>query len=394
MNPTADTFESMSTRAVHAGEPHHDGAVVMPIFQTANYLHAGTSDYHATRYVRLSNSPTHDALHAKLAALEEAEAALVASSGMAAISTALLGTLRAGDHFLCVEAPYGGTRTLVTDVLPRFGIEGTFVDGNAPDAWAAALRPETRVFYAESITNPLMRVPDLRGIAGFARAKDLVSIIDNTMASPVNFRPLAIGFDLVVHSATKYLNGHSDIAAGALMGGGELVHRLHHLLDHLGGALDPHACFLLHRGIKTMTLRVREQNETAAHVARALADHPAVATVNYPGLPGTQGHAHAKALFDGFGGMLSFELTGGKAGAERFTEKLAIPLHAASLGGVESLVIRPAVTAYANVDADDRRRLGISDGLIRMSVGIEDRAELIADLTRALDHVASEAVSA
>lgn len=281
----------------------------------------------------------------------------------------------------------------MTSVLPRFGITHTFVNGNDPASWAAALRRETRVFYAESITNPMMHVPDLRAIADFARAHELVSIVDNTMASPVNFRPLAVGFELVVHSATKYLNGHSDIAAGAVMGEAELVRRLGHLLDHLGGALDPHACFLLQRGIKTIAVRVREQNETGLRIARLLAEHPGVARVNYPGLADARGHVHARNLFDGFGGMLSFELEGGLASAERFTGRLRIPLHAASLGGVETLVIRPAVTAYANVGAEDRERLGVSDALIRMSVGIEDADELVADITQALDHAASEAVS-
>jgi cystathionine beta-lyase/cystathionine gamma-synthase len=382
--------QSTDTTAVHAGEPEPriGGAVVMPIFQSANFLHEGTDDYHATRYVRLSNSPNHEALAVKLAALENAEAALVTASGMAAISAALMSVLGAGDHALVLDTPYGGTRTLVTDELPRFGIEATFIDGNAPDAWEAALRPTTRVIYVESISNPMMRVPDLRRVVELARARDLVSMIDNTFATPVNFRPPEIGFDVSVHSATKYLNGHSDIAAGAIIGRADLVARASRLLAHLGGSLDPHACFLLQRGIKTLALRVRRQNANGLALAERLAAHPGVAAVHYPGLATTAGHAHARTLFEGFGGVLALELEGGVEAAERFIDHLTIPVHAASLGGTETLVIRPAVTAYAGVDADERRRLGVSDGLVRISVGIEDTDELVDDVARAVDHAA------
>lgn len=383
----AATHRSLATAAVHAGEPETRirGAVVAPIFQSANFLYEGTSGYHATRYVRLGNSPNHEFLNEKLAQLESAEAAMVTASGMAAISTALLSVLGAGDHFLAIDCPYGGTRTLITDELPRLGITCTFIDGNAPDDWPAALRPTTRAILVESITNPLMTVPDLPAVVSFARAHELTSMIDNTIASPVNFRPAEHGFDLSLHSATKYLNGHSDIAAGAVIGRRELVQRFGHLLAHLGGALDPHACYLLQRGIKTLALRVARHNETAMTIAGALAAHPAVVEVNYPGLATTTGHEHARTLFDGFGGMLSFELAGGAEMSERFVEALSIPLHAASLGGVETLVIRPAVTAYADVDPAERQRLGVTDSLVRMSVGIEDPADLIADLRQALD---------
>ncbi len=381
-------FRAMSTVAVHAGEPvpRICGAVSMPIFQSANYLHEGTSDYHATTYVRLSNTPNHEVVEAKLAALENAEAALVAASGMAAIATALLSVLRAGDHLLAIDCPYGGTRNFVTGDLPRLGIETTFIDGNDPADWERKLRPNTKAIYVESITNPLMQVPDLRAVVDFARTHKLVSMVDNTMASPVNFRPCAFGFDLCLHSCTKYLNGHSDIAAGAVIGQARLVSAAEHLLSHLGGSLDPHACFLLQRGIKTLVLRVNHQNRSAARIASFLAAHPAVATVHYPGLTSDPGHARANDLFEGFGGMMSFELHGGVEAAERFLERVTIPLHAASLGGVESLLVRPAVTAYAGVPAAERRRLGVTDGLIRFSVGIEDTDELMADLGRALDH--------
>ena len=377
---------SIDTRAVHAGEPEPrlGGAVVTPIFQTANYLHADTTDYHATRYVRLSNTPNHDVLHAKLAALESAEAALVTSSGMAAISTTLLSVLRTGDHLLIVDAPYGGTRNLVTSELPRLGIETTFIDGGDPATWAASLRPETKAIYLETISNPLMRVPDLAAAARFARERGLVSIVDNTMASPVVARPIEVGIDIVVHSATKYLNGHSDVAAGVIAGPARLVRDIDLRLSHLGGMLDPHACFLLQRGIKTLGLRVRRQCESAMAIAAYLATHPAVAIIHHPSLSSHPDHAHAAATLDGFGGVMSFELTGGVAAAEQMLAGLETIIHAVSLGGVESLAIRPAVTAYAAVPRSTRQDLGVTDGLIRLSVGIEDPADLVADLGRAL----------
>ena len=382
---TTTMFQSVSTGAVHAGEPHLGGAVTMPIFQSSTFLYEGESDYHATRYVRLNNTPNHEVLHAKLAALERAESALVTSSGMAAISTALLTVLRSGDHLLAIDCPYGGTRGLIVDNLPQFGISFDFIDGDDPADWAAKLRPETRAIYVESITNPLMQVPDLRGVVEFARNHDLVSMVDSTFTSPVNFRPLEIGFDLSLHSCTKYLNGHTDVAAGAVMGRADLIERIRLLLNHLGGTLDPHACYLLHRGIKTVALRVRQQNAAALEIARFLEAHPAVTRVNYPGLASSPGHARARELFDGFGGMLSFDLAGGVESAQRFLERVTIPIVAVSLGGVESLVIRPATTAYANVPREERIRLGVSDSLVRLSVGIEDTGELIADLRQALD---------
>ena len=378
---------SISTAAVHAGEPQPriGGAVSMPIFQSSTFLFEGETDYHALRYVRLNNTPNHEALHRKLAALENAEAALVASSGMAAISTSLLAVLGAGDHLLVVDCPYGGTRGFVVDDLPRWGITHTFIDGDDPADWREKVRPNTRAILVETITNPLMQVPDLPAVVEFAAASNLVSMVDNTFASPVNFRPAELGFDLSLHSCTKYLNGHTDIAAGAIIGRAVLVDRIRILLNHLGGTLDPHACFLLHRGIKTVVLRVRQQNQSALLIARFLEAHPAVTRVNYPGLESHPAHERARALFDGFGGMLSFELTGGVAAADRFLERVTIPIVAVSLGGVESLAIRPAATAYANVPRQERERLGVSEGLVRLSVGIEDTDELINDLRAALE---------
>ena len=381
------SFQSIATAAVHAGEPHPriGGAVTMPIFQSSTFLYEGETDYHATRYVRLSNTPNHEVLHRKLAALEKAEAALVTSSGMAAISTALLTVLQAGDHLLAMDCPYGGTHGFITNELPRFGISHSFVDGSDPEDWRSKLQPNTRAMYVESIANPLMQVPDLVGVVKFARAHDLVSMVDNTFTSPVNFRPAQIGFDLSLHSCTKYLNGHNDLAAGAVIGRADQIEQIRLRLNHLGGMLDPHACYLLQRGIKTVALRVRQQNESALLIARFLEQHPSVDRVNYPGLESHPAHRRACDLFDGFGGMLSFELTGGLDAAERLLQRVTIPIVAVSLGGVESLIIRPAATAYANVEPAERLRLGVRDGLIRLSVGIEDTNELIGDLRQALE---------
>ncbi len=383
---TTTRFSTIDTQTVHAGEPvpRIGGAVAMPIFQSSTFLYEGETDYHATRYVRLNNTPNHEVFHRKLALLERAEAALVTSSGMAAITTTLLGVLRTGDHVLALDCPYGGTRGFLVDDLPRFGMSCTFVSPVDPASWTAQLRDNTRAIYMESITNPLMQVPDLRAVVDFARTHEVVSIVDNTFASPANFRPAEIGFDLSVHSGTKYLNGHTDIAAGAIIGRRELVEQLRPLLNHLGGSLDPHACFLLHRGMKTLALRVRHQNDSAGRVARFLERHPAISVVNYPGLPSNSGHARAGELFDGYGGMLSFDLIDGLPAADRLLDHVTIPIVAVSLGGVESLIIRPAATAYANVPPDERRRLGVTDSLIRLSVGIEDPDELIEDLRAAL----------
>jgi cystathionine beta-lyase/cystathionine gamma-synthase len=377
----------LETQLIHAGEqkPRIGGAVVMPIFQSSTFVTEATTGYHDVRYVRLSNTPNHRVLADKLAALEGAEDALVTASGMAAISATLLAFLGAGDHVLVQDNVYGGTHDLLTRDLSRLGISHDFVDLHDPGTWAARLRPTTRLLYVEAITNPLCRVGDLAAAARFAREHGLVSVIDATFATPVLFRPIAHGFAVVVHSATKYLNGHSDIGAGAVIGRRDLVERVKHKLDHLGGALDPHACFLLHRGLKTLALRVRAQCQSALTIARFLDRHAAVACVHYPGLPHHGGHERARALFDGhFGAMLSFELAGGPNAAERFLERLRIPIVAPSLGGPETLVTRPAATSHAGLDAEERRRAGITDGLVRMSVGLEATEDLVEDLQSAL----------
>ena len=378
------SFKRIETRLVHAGEPRINGSVVMPIFQSAMFEYAGESSYDAIKYLRLNNLPNHVALHEKLAAIENAESALVTSSGMAAISTTLLTLLSPGDHLMAQNCLYGGTHDLLTKDLAAFNIAYDFIDADSPDGWASKLRPTTRAVYVEAMSNPLLEVGDLKSIVAFAREHGLVTIIDNTFASPVNFRPAELGFDLSLHSCTKYLNGHSDIVAGAVIGRADLIEMITHRLNHLGGSLDPHAAFLLHRGMKTLHLRVRQQNQSALEIAQFLEGHASVARVNYPGLESHPRHQRARELFDGFSGMLSFELKGGVEAAERFIGRAQIPIYAPSLGGVETLMTRPALTSHSGMDPDERRRLGISDSLIRLSVGIEATDEIIEDFEQAL----------
>src|SRR5690242_18390279 len=313
-------MRGIESRLIHAGEPEPliQGAVAMPIFQSATFAYRGEQSYHDLRYIRLSNTPNHDVLHRKLASLENAEAALVAGSGMAAISATLLALLGNGDRLLAQDCLYGGTHDLLTADLPALDIGTDFIDANNPASWREQLTDRTRAIYVETVSNPLMGVPELKSVVEFAAAHGLVSIIDNTFASPVNFRPAELGFDLSLHSGTKYLNGHSDIVAGAVIGRRKLVEKITRKLNHLGGVLDPHACFLLHRGMKTLAVRVRYQNESALKIARYLEQHPQVAKVNYPGLESHPNHIRACELFDGFGGVLSFELAGSVGTAEAF----------------------------------------------------------------------------
>ncbi len=383
----ARLIRGIESKLIHAGEPQPPicGAVSTPIFQSSTFEYAGESDYHSLKYIRLNNTPNHQVLHAKLAALEGGEAALVTGSGMGAISAVLIAVLAPGGHLLAQECLYGGTHDLLREDLAQLGIEVDFIDSDEPESWRKHLRANTRAIYVESISNPLVQVGDVAAAAEFARRHNLVSIIDNTFASPVNFRPLEIGFDLSLHSATKYLNGHTDIVAGAAIGTRELIGAITRKLNHLGAPLDPHACFLLDRGLKTLAVRVRYQNESALRIARFLEQHRKVARVNYPGLESHPNHLRACELFDGFGGVLSFELEGGVDAAEGFIAAATIPICAPSLGGVETLITRPATTSHSGMAREERLRAGIRDGLIRLSVGLESSEDLIEDFDGALE---------
>ena len=380
------TYKHLETKLIHAGEPEPliSGAVSMPIFQSSTFEYTGATSYHDLKYIRLNNTPNHIALHQKLAALENAEAALVTASGMAAITTTLLTILHSGDHLLAQECLYGGTHDFLTKDLEVFGISFDFIDGDDPDSWKHRLRPNTKAIYVETMTNPLLQVADLKAVVEFARTNGLLSLIDNTFASPVNFRPPEWGFDLSLHSCTKYLNGHSDIVAGAVIGRADLIEKITHKLNHLGGSLDPHACFLLHRGLKTLAVRMRYQNESALKIAKFLEGHPVVNRINYPGLESHPRHQRASELFDGFSGMLSFELNDGVQAAEHFIQNTTLPISAPSLGGVETLITRPATTSHSGMSPEERQALGISDTLIRLSVGIEATEDIIEDFDKAL----------
>jgi cystathionine gamma-synthase/cystathionine gamma-lyase/cystathionine beta-lyase len=377
------------TLAVHGGErvPGPEGSVVFPIFQGTVFTSEPGEDYHDIKYHRLNSTPTQSYLHDKLAALEGAEAAVATSSGMAAVTTILHTLLGTGDHVLVGDCLYGGTHDFLTKHAARLGWTFTVIDTQDPDSWAAAVTPTTRAVLVETITNPLMRVGRLREIVEFARAHGLTSVVDNTFASPVNFRPVVAGFDLVFNSATKYLNGHSDVVAGSVAGSAARVEEVRHTLNLYGGSLDPHAAYLLARSLKTLGVRVRQQNANALALAVYLSGHPKVAAVGYAGLPDHPDHAHAADLLTGFGGMLCFRLTGGVPATETALSALTLPAVAPSLGGVETLITRPAVTSHAGMSAADRATQGITDDLVRLSVGIEDEEDLIADFAAALDKV-------
>jgi len=379
--------QRMETLAVHGGElrPRPEGSVVFPIYQGTVYAMSPEAGYHDLQYLRLSSTPSQRNLHGRLAALEGGEAAVATASGMAAITSTLIAHLKQGDHFLAADGLYGGTHDFITERAGELGLSYTLVDAQRPESWAAAVRPETKLFLVETISNPLIRVPPLDEVVTFARARKLVTAIDNTFASPINFQPLKHGFDVCMHSATKYLNGHSDLVAGCVIGSKATVTRVRRTMNLLGGSLDPHAGFLLARGTKTLALRVRAQNETATALARVLAGHPKVEGVNYPGLETHPDHAHARRLLSGFGGMLSFRLRGGLPAVERLLARLEIPYHAPSLGGVETLIVRPAASSHAGLAPEERRRIGVTDDLLRVSCGIEHVDDLVADFRQALD---------
>ena len=382
-------FRDFETKLVHAGEPEPriHGAVNVPIFQSAMFEYAGEADYHALRYIRLNNTPNHVVLHEKLAALENAEAALVTASGMAAISSTLLTVLSSGDHLLAQDCLYGGTHDLIASDLGRLGIAHDWIDGEEASSWSGGLRPNTKAVYVETVSNPLLKIADLRAVVAFAKRHGLTAIVDNTFATPMNFRPSELGFDLSLHSCTKYLNGHSDIVAGAVIGKSDWIQKVKEKVDHLGGSLDPHAAFLLYRGIKTLSVRMKQQCGTAQKLAEFLDQHAAIRTVHYPGLSAHRGHQRASELLAGYGAMVSFELDGDVCEADRFMDCLRIPVVAPSLGGLETLITRPATTSHLGVSATERKKMGISDALIRLSVGIESAEELIEDFGQALEQV-------
>lgn len=372
-----------STLAVHAGAPARAlGAPLVTPLVSSSTFHGAPDQEGEVLYGRYANAESYRLVGEKLAALEGAEAALAVGSGMAAISLAILTFAGAGDHIVAAESLYGGTRSLLTRELPRLGIETTFVDPHG--RWRDALRPETRLLYMEAPVNPTLRVPDPRPVATLARERGLPLVVDATFATPINWRPIDDGVDVVVHSGTKYFGGHSDLVAGVIAGPRDVVERARERLKAFGPLLDPHALWLLERGLKTLAIRVERQNRTALDLALWLREHPAVDAVLYPGLEDHPDHAVAAELFRGFGGMLSLVVRGGDDAARDVMNRFELIAVAPSLGGVESLASMPRHTSHRDLTAGQRQHAGIHDGFIRLSIGIEDFPDLQADLDAAL----------
>jgi methionine-gamma-lyase len=390
-----DAWEGMQTKAVHTARAHNTThAVSSPIWQTATFR-ADSSEHFAeiataTRpaefYTRYGN-PTHKQAEATIAALEGGEAALLAASGMGAIFTAMLCDLGAGDHVVAQRNLYAGTTALVEELLARWGIEHTFVGQTDAADFAAAARPNTKLIYVETPTNPLMRITNLRAVAALGRERRITTMVDNTFATPVNQRPLELGIDVCVHSATKYLGGHSDITAGVIVGTREFVARAWKFGLVAGAVLGPFDAWLLLRGLRTLGLRIERHNRNALALARFLETHPQVERVHYPGLESHPQHELARAQMSGFTGMFAVEVRGGFRAAEKFIGALRLGAHAASLGGYETLVVHPAAMWGRQLTSEQRAAMSIGDNLVRVSVGLEDEVDLVRDFAQALDGV-------
>ncbi len=381
----------LSTISVHSGGENYQGSLTTPVFQTSTYV-LSPQAYQAIEegrprdewvYTRWGNQ-NQLAVAKKLAELEGAEDGLVFSSGMAAISSLLLALLQRGDHLLTTKDLYGGTYGFITRELPQRGIEVSFTDQRDSRKVKEAVRPNTKVIFFESLSNPLLKLVSLPEIGLWAKEKRINLVIDNTFTTPINLRPLDWGADIVVHSCTKYLNGHSDLIAGAVVGRREALNKVWEEMVRLGGCLDSHACFLLERGMKTLALRVERQNENGLRVAEFLQGHPAVERVIYPGLSSYSQRELANRLLSGYGGMVSFQVKGGNEAARKLMSKLQVIKEATSLGGVESLISMPTNTSHHHLSAEEKAELGIKPGLLRLSVGIEDADDLIGDLDSAL----------
>ena len=372
----------INTVCAHAGELEdtiYKGAV-SPLYMSTSYAF---EDVEVKRYPRYFNTPNQVALSKKIAALEHGEAALIFGSGMAAVSTTLMAFLHKGDHVVFQNTLYGGTSNLVVEEFSKFGIEYSFTKDLSPGSFEAELKENTKVIYIETPSNPLLTITDIKAVAEIAKKHGLVSMIDNTFASPVNQNPIDLGIDLVIHSATKYMGGHSDILAGAVISSTKHMDTIFQLAKNFGGSLSDYTVWLLERSIKTMGIRVKAQNKTAKKLAKYLEKHPDIARVYYPGLKSHPDFELAKSQMKGFGGMLSFELREG-LDASRFQKELKLIKSSMSLAGVESTILSPTLTSHALLTAEEREKQGIRDGLLRFSVGIEEKQDLINDLEQAL----------
>ncbi len=377
--------KGINTICTHEGEIHDEQfkGAISPLYMSTSYAF---EDVDVKRYPRYFNTPNQVALSQKIAALEHTEAAMIFGSGMAAISTTLLAFLKTGDHIVLQKTLYGGTYNFVNEEFSKYGIEYSFTDGLDPKDFEAKIKENTKVLFVETPSNPLLTITDLDAIAKITKKHGLVSIIDNTFASPVNQNPIDFGIDVIIHSATKYMGGHSDICAGAVASTAVNMERIFQLAKNLGGSLSDYTVWLLERSIKTMGIRVKAQNANAQHMAEYLEAHSEIDNVYYPGLPNHPGHTLAKAQMRGFGGMMSFELNA-NYNATDFQKALKLIKSTMSLAGVESTVLSPTQTSHALIGPEERKNQGIADGLIRFSVGIEEPEDLIADIEQALETV-------
>ena len=375
----------LSTIAIH-GIPHRrpDWSPVAPsIHQSSTFVNpVGTDD--EVIYSRYGNNPNQVELARKYALLEGAEDAIFVASGMGATALAHMAVLRPGDHLIASTWIYGGTQRLFDEELGRYGVEVTYVAPDQVRLWRKSVKKSTRAIFVETPTNPLMRVIDMGPISYVAKEHGLALLVDATFASPINFRPLEHGADVVITSATKYLNGHSDVIAGAVAGTSSFIEEVNRLMRLWGQAIDPHAAWLIDRGMRTLALRIERHNANGMAVAQWAEQHPGIATVHYPGLPSHPDHGHAKSALAGFGGMVGLELKGGAKTAERLLKRLKLVTHAPSLAGVETLVSEPRLTSHKGIGAEGRAKMGIPDGFLRLSCGIEDAADIIGDLEQAL----------
>ena len=369
------------TQCVHSGSYRDNvtGGVNTPIFTSSAFDYRERDD---VPYPRYFNTPNQDAVVKKLCALEGAEDGVIFGSGMAAMSTAVLAFAGSGDHVVLMDELYGGTHAFATGEFQRLGIGYSFAETTAESICAAADEC-TKVIVIETPTNPMLNVIEIQRVAAFARERGITTIIDNTFASPINQNPIQLGMDIVVHSGTKYLAGHSDMCCGVVVASRERTERVRTLARHLGGSLNAMDCYMLERSLKTLALRVERQSENALEIAQFLQGHQRISRVYYPGLSASPGYEIAKSQMQGFGGMLSFELDEG-VDASRFVKGLRLISPAVSLGGVESTICAPAVTSHAKMSAAERKRIGVTDSLLRLSVGIEDASDLIQDLQQAL----------
>jgi len=383
----------MSTQAIHAGEDRlrYADSITTPIVQTATYAFKDSKEIEAYtkhgkarfEYGRYGN-PTEQVAEHRIAALEDAEDCVVFGSGMGAIVTSILALVRSGDHIVITDDAYKKTLEFCSSYLQRFGVDCTIVPFGDYDALDAAVKKRTRFIFSESPTNPYLNIFDLNRLRAIARKHKVLTLIDSTFSTPFNQRPLDFGVDLVMHSGTKYLGGHNDILAGAVLGRTELVGQVRALHKAIGGVIDPHCCYLLLRGLKTFSLRMAKHNESAMAVARFLEGHPCVKRVYYPGLESHPHHDTAVAQMKGFGGVVTFDIRGRLAEAKRFLDNLKLCFIAPSLGGVETLITHPALVSYYDCSRKERYALGITDTLLRLSVGVENAADIIADLDQAL----------